>query len=226
MARIADKERAQKLRVRGRSIRDIAKIVTASKSSVSYWCRNIVLSEKQLKALMDKSAHFGRANCIRLGEEKRKKRIQTIKKQKGLGAKTTKKLSMRELYILGLGLYWGEGYKTSNDEFGFTNSDPHMISIYLQWLSKCLGVKLKDLILRVSINNVHAYREKEVIDYWRKITNISKSQFTKTSFLTSKSNKIYENHKDHHGTLRIKVRRGMKLKYKTLGAIEKITTEI
>lgn len=223
MARIAEKEKAQSLRQNGKSIRDIAKIVGASKSSVSYWCRDITLSSEQIETLTQKSLHAGQANCIYLGEQKREKRLQTVQKQKTLGAKTTENLSSQELYFLGLGLYWGEGYKTSNDEFGFTNSDPRMISMYLRWLSQCLNIQNSDLILRVSINKLHQNREKAVIDFWSKVTDVPRSQFTKTSFLTSKSKKKYVNHDEHYGTLRIKVRRGMKLKYKILGAIEGLT---
>jgi hypothetical protein len=220
MARIATKEKAQKLRKDGESIRTIASLVDASKSSVSYWCRDIVLSKKQIEFLQAKSKHSGRAQCIALGEEKRKRRIETVKSEKRMGAESVKKLSTREHYLLGLGLYWGEGYKTSNDEFGFTNSDPHMIVIYINWLVKHFSIKPLDLILRVGINTTHKNREEEIISYWSKLTGVSSSQFTKTSFLKSESKKEYTNHSEHYGTLRIKVRRGMKLKYRVLGALE------
>lgn len=222
MARTQDREQARTLRKRGVSIKDIAQKISASKSSVSYWCRDIQLSPEQLKVLTLKSTHAGRAKCIELGEQKRAIRLTNIKKQQCAGAKTVATLSQRDLYMLGLGLYWGEGYKTSNDEFGFTNSDPRMIKTYLDWLSACFGIKSEKLVLRVSINSFHQSREKEVLSFWSKLTKIPLSQFTKTSFIKSKSKKVFSDNKSYFGTLRIKVRGGMNLKYQILGAIENI----
>lgn len=55
MANIEKREQAQKLRKKGTSIADIASQVGASKSTVSLWCRDIVLSETSLQNIIKKS---------------------------------------------------------------------------------------------------------------------------------------------------------------------------
>jgi hypothetical protein len=84
-------------------------------------------------------------------------------------------------------------------------------------------VEDRSFILRVSINNIHESRTEKVLDYWSKVTNIPPSQFTKTSLIKSKTNKIYSNESVHFGTLRIKVRNGANLRRRILGSINKIS---
>jgi hypothetical protein len=105
-------------------------------------------------------------------------------------------------------------------ETAITNSDPSLINLYVKWLEEIYCVDKKDLILRVSINESHKRREETVNKYWAKITGISRSQFTKASFIKSKGLKIYSNANEHFGTLRVKARRGTNLRHRILGSIE------
>jgi hypothetical protein len=139
------------------------------------------------------------------------------------GGQMVGRMSERDVLMVGLGLYWGEGYKKGNQEFGFTNSDPAMIKFYIRWLQTCFGISKSDLILRISINVMHRQRVKEVESYWIRETTIPFTQFTKTSIIKSVVKKVYKNHGEHFGTLRIKVRCGTKLRRVVLGAIQGLT---
>jgi hypothetical protein len=151
-------------------------------------------------------------------------RQQKTKQNEEQGQITLGSLSKRDIYCVGLGLYWGEGYKQGNREFGFTNSDPKMLLFYIIWLKQVFAIKKSDLILRVSINALHTKRIKDVESYWSKITNVPPAQFTKPSLIKTTSRKIYSNHSTHFGTLRIKVRLGSDYREQTLGAIELLST--
>jgi len=221
MADVEAKETVQALRKEGMSIADIAQCVGKSKSTVSYWCRNIVLTSEQIKALQIKSKAAGARQFILLGEEKRKARLQRELASRERGLQDVGNLSKRDLFLLGLGLYWGEGYKHGNGELGFTNSDPQMILVFIKWLKEVYSVGKQDLILRVSINQVHREREREVIRYWKKLLSVSSSQFTKTSFVKTEVKKRYANHDNYYGILRVKVKRGSMLKQRILGSLEK-----
>lgn len=133
------------------------------------------------------------------------------------------KMSNRDVLLTGLGLYWGEGYKKGSQEFGFTNSDLGMLQFYLYWLKVCFRVKKKDLILRVSINEAHKSRVKDVESYWSTNLGISLVQFTKISLIKSVSKRVYSNQSEHYGTLRVKVRRGARLHRTVLGAIKHLS---
>jgi transposase-like protein len=70
MAKILEREKARVYRHKGKSIAEIAKSLDVSKSTVSYWCRDIVLSSQQIKQLQLKSRHAGTKQFIRLGEQR------------------------------------------------------------------------------------------------------------------------------------------------------------
>lgn len=211
---------ALKLRKDGAGIGEIASKLNVSKSTVSYWCKDIVLTKEQFKKILSNTAFRRNAGSLKGAEQKRKERINRVEYWKRQGLRDVGDITKRDLFVAGLALYWGEGYKKGSMETAITNSDPSIISLYIKWLKEIYCVDKKDLILRVSINESHKNREEIVNKYWAKITGISRSQFTKTSFIKSKSSKIYSNANEHFGTLRVKARRGTNLRYRILGSIE------
>ena len=133
--------------------------------------------------------------------------------------------SERDMFMAGLGLYWGEGYKDSNGELGFTNSNPDMIIFYIKWLS-LFGVRKDDLIFRLTINKFFEKYKKEIENFWVQLLLVSEDQFSKTTIIQSILQKAsITNVEKYKGILRVKVRKGSVLKNKILGAIEYITKE-
>lgn len=224
MAKPLLKSRAIVLRKEGISINDIASQLDVSKSTVSVWCRDIPLSNSAIKKIAKNGTDKATMGLLKYSELKRTLRKLNEQKSSLVGKKKLGVLSSRDVYCIGLGLYWGEGYKTGSQEFGFTNSDPDMILFYITWLKAIFNTEKADLILRVSINQSHKRRLAVVESYWSELTNIPSSQFTKSSLIKSKSKKIYPNSDVHMGTLRIKVRRGTNLRREVLGAIRSIGT--
>lgn len=216
------KEKALLLRKRGLSIKDIASDLGVSKSTASVWCRDIEMSPAAIKRIANNGNAKATEALLKYSEQKRASRKLNEQKSSLVGAKKLGTLSNRDIYCLGLGLYWGEGYKAGNQEFGFTNSDPWMILFYVKWLETTFNIDATNLILRVSINHTHKERISEVESYWSNLLGIPFSQFTKSSLIKSKSKKVYLNKDAHMGTLRIKVRRGTSLRREVLGAIRSI----
>jgi transcriptional regulator with XRE-family HTH domain len=224
MTKIQIKERAIHLRQKGTSIAEIAQLLEVSKSTVSGWCRNISLSESSINRIAKRGNENATRALMQYSEIKRMRRKHEEAISHARGAKTVQTLSQRDIYCIGLGLYWGEGYKKGSQEFGFTNSDPSMILFYIKWLGDVFSINKKDLIVRVSINELHTSRISKVESYWSKLLFIPISQFTKPSLIKTNSKKRYDNHSTHMGTLRIKVRRGTTLRREVLGAINNIYT--
>ena len=222
MARIKERELVQKMRRGGASIKDIEKKLHINRGTVSYWCRDILLSAKQIEILRKRQKREGIKALLRSAEKKRAERLTRVEQFNIMGKKDVGKLTTRDLFLVGLSLYWGEGYKKGNEEFGFTNSDPSIIKFIIKWLKEIYNINRDDLILRISINHVHKSRSQALIHFWLKETGVSSEQFTKTSFIKTKSKKIYENHNQHFGTLRIKVRRGTNLRRRILGSINRL----
>lgn len=207
------------LRKKGHSINSIANILSVSRGSVSFWCKDIKLTEKQIQQIAEKSNHHATLSLLKSSEKQRQTRQKNIKEMTLLGIKEVGLLSLRDIHMVGLGLYWGEGYKKGNQELGFTNSDPVMINFYIHWLKQVYHIEKNNLILRVSINKLHESRIHLVIKYWSELTKIPISQFTKTSLINTTSKKVYQNSSIHYGTLRVKVRKGTELRRKILGSL-------
>lgn len=87
-------------------------------------------------------------------------------------------LNQEQLKLVGLILYWGEGYKTNKSKgIDFANSDPGMIAIFVKFLRKVYRVDEKRF--RVLL---YCYSDQDIsflIKFWSNLTGISKRQFTK-----------------------------------------------
>lgn len=225
MAAIELRERVRALRKQGESIGEISRILRANKSTVSYWCRDISLSRSQLQKIAERQRAGGALGRLRAAEMKRAERLRAIESEARRGAKDVGTIGKRDIFMLGLALYWGEGYKSANDECGLTNSDPRIIRAYIEWLQQIYGEDLSNLILRVSINGDHKHRVDRVEQYWSKVTRIPRSQFTKTSLIRTRAKKVYANADEHFGTLRVKVRRGTTLRRRILGSIAEVSRQ-
>jgi len=225
MAKTLTKDQTQKLRRLGTSISDIALQLGVSKSTASMWCRDITITETALQKIAVKSGKKSVASLLQYSEKQRKVRQKAIIEDTNRGKMMVDSLSSRDIFYVGLGLYWGEGYKQGSQEFGFTNSDVAMIRFYIKWLHVVFKIKSSDLILRVSINQSHELRIREVEEFWSKETRIPLAQFTKPSLIKTNSKKVYTNAHKHFGTLRVKVRRGTSQRRIVLGAISSLQNQ-
>lgn len=206
MAKSKEKLEAIELRRLGKSIKFIAKKLNVSVGSVSMWCKDVVLTEDQLR-ILEKNAHdpnYGRR--LQNSQKQRYEKEQKIKNLLNLGENEIGELSKRELFLVGVGLYWAEGFK-KDTQVGFGNSNPEMINLYLRWLYESCNVKNDDLIARITVNISHKGRSDEIQKYWSNITKIPSENFRKPFYQQFKWKKIYENPNDYYGVLRIKVRR-------------------
>jgi hypothetical protein len=149
MHSIQIKNQAIKFRKNGKSIYDIAKTLNIQTSTVSGWCKDILLTQ-ELRNKIDQNGKLKARSAMLVYTEKlREQRLERTRSNKESGAKTIGKLSDRDILMVGLGLYWGEGYKYENSELGFTNSNLNIIEFYIKWLG-LFKITKEDLILRLT----------------------------------------------------------------------------
>jgi hypothetical protein len=217
------KETALKLRQNGVSLGDIAKKFGVSKSTASFWCKDIILTKAAIKRIKTLGNTKSVQGLLRYSEFKRKERMERNILQRKEGIVILGTLSDRDILMIGLGLYWGEGYKYENCELGFTNSNPDMIRFYFKWL-ELWNVKKDALIFRLTINEFFKKEENNIKNFWINFLGVKKKQFSKTTFIKTKLKKAsLKNKEKYKGILRVKVRRGTYLRNKILGAIEHIS---
>jgi hypothetical protein len=86
-------------------------------------------------------------------------------------------LSKRELFLVGLFLYWAEGGKTDRYVTTFTNTDPEMVKFFVRWVTTCFDVQKSNLGVRL-----HLYKDmntKDTSKFWSKSLDLPLKQFKK-----------------------------------------------
>lgn len=225
MAKFIQKNKAIKLRQTGLSIKKIAKKLDVSVGSVSVWVRDVVLTKEQIKQLSINATDpfYGkRLNYINKIKRQTDNKIIRLKKE---GIKKIGHLSKRELFLIGVALYWSEGFK-KDSQVGFANSDPKMINFFLKWLYDCFGYNTNDVFVRVTLNISHLKRIDEVQKYWSKEINIPISFFRKPFYQNVKWKKTYEHPNEYYGVLRIKVLKSKDFLRKIHGFIEGLRLQV
>ncbi len=174
--RLLEKTLARKLRAKGKSINEISVKLKAPKSSISLWVRDIELNPAQIQKLSKKGAQkwvVEKRRATRLKNEGLKRQIVVDTAQNEIT-----KLSDKELWLIGVMLYWAEGGKTQRGLVRFSNGDPEMIKIMMAFFRKICQVpeeKFRGYI------HIHPHlNHKKAESYWSSITSIPLKKFFKT----------------------------------------------
>ncbi len=166
------KEKAVELRGKGFSYSYIATHVPVSKSTLHEWLANIPYTPNAHTIRTIGTAH------ARSGEAKSKIKRQSIADAHRLAKTNIGNITERDIFMLGIGLYIGEGSKT-NSIVRIVNSDPAIIRFAILWLTRKCGVSNSNLVARIhlypDIDIAHARR------YWSQETGLQVSQFQKES---------------------------------------------
>ena len=127
-------------------------------------------------------------------------------------------LSLHELWLIGIALYWGEGGKTHRGMARIANSDPAVIKIMMRFFREICNVPEEKFQ-----GHVHTFSHlnaKKAETYWSGVSNIPVKQFYKTYVKQSIATK---NKRDTlpYGTFQIYVCDTV-LFYRIIGWIERV----
>ncbi|MFI6806528.1 hypothetical protein ACIBO6_16115 [Streptomyces luteogriseus] len=201
------REKARELRLQGWTYDQIEVELGCSKSSISLWVRDLPKPErKRTPEEASAIAKRGWEATMRLRDEERQQTKAAAKKAVGT-------LSPRELFLLGVGLYWAEGGKDKpydrRENVCFVNSDPGMIRVFLAWLD-LLGVERERLRFTVMIHESADVAGAE--SYWADLVGADRSAFNKTTLKKHNPKTVRKNTGDsYRGCLVIKVLKGADL---------------
>lgn len=212
------KDKVIKLRQEGYSYELIKSKTGVPKSTLSNWLT--YLPYKPNKEVIERMKHGSQ----KAGLISHTKRVERIKEIKEIAKQELGELSKRDLMLLGIGLYIGEGSKYNRGFIQFSNSDPKVIKLAMKWFKVTLGVEISHFraILHIYPDN----KESETLKFWSGITDIPVDQFNKT-YVDKRVNKsLKNNRKLPYGTIHIRIRAsgneefGVKLHQKILSWIE------
>ena len=219
--KIDKKIQAVKLRKKGYSYSEIKKEIFISQSTLSNWLFDVVLTDEQKKRLIQKrivSANKG-------GQIRKMDRLKKTQEIIKVAEDEIGTISKRDIFILGVSLYWAEGAKQKKHNVSqrvcFSNSDPRMVKIFLVWLGTICNVPLQKITFELSI---HKTADTDLaVKYWQRELKLNKSnqiniRLKNYNFKTKRKN-IDEN---YHGLIRLTVAKSTKLNRKIAGWISGI----
>ncbi|GAB7033042.1 hypothetical protein AB0G35_07155 [Streptomyces sp. NPDC021749] len=165
--------KARELPKQGRTYDEIVAELGVAKSSVSLWVRDLPKPQKSPEAMHQmREARWA---------PYREARDQAIAQTKAEAAAEIGTLTERELFLIGVGLYWSEGSKSKpyqrRERVIFVNSDPGMIKVYLAWLT-LLGVEREHLRFNLMIHESADVASAE--QYWADLVGIGVADLCKT----------------------------------------------
>jgi transcriptional regulator with XRE-family HTH domain len=201
------RDRARELRLQGWTYDQIQVELGCSKSSISLWVRDLPKPERR------DPAEQARLACRKRWEHELAVRDKERKRTKTAATEAIGKLSDRELFLLGVGLYWAEGGKDKpydrRESVAFVNSDPDMIEVFLAWLD-LLQVERERLRFTVMIHETADIAGAE--QYWADLVGADRSAFNKTTVKKHNPKTVRKNIGDsYRGCLVIKALKGADL---------------
>jgi len=200
--RLEDKIRARKLRKRGYSYKEIIEVISASKDTISHWCRDIELTDDQIKRLIEKRNTGAKIGCFKGAKVQKERRLAVTQKLRELGIEDVGSLSKRERFLVGIALYAGEGAKKDGD-ISFANSDPRMIKFMISWFREFM--EIDETRIRGAMWLHEGLSERKAKKFWSDLTGIPINHFHKTYIAKNKKgSKKIRKHLHKHGIFSIR----------------------
>ncbi|WP_030374405.1 hypothetical protein [Streptomyces rimosus] len=200
------RSRARELRGRGMTYDAIQVELGCSKSSISLWVRDMPRPPRRSSEQASAIAKRGWEATLRRREEERQRT-----RQEAIGEVGT--MSDRELFLVGVGLYWAEGTKSKphnpQERVTFTNSDPGMIRLFLAWLA-LLDVAPERLQFRVHIHESADVGAAE--QFWADLVGVDVGTFARTTLKKHNPKTVRKNvGETYRGCLVVRVRQSADL---------------
>lgn len=221
------REKAIALRMKGHSYSEILAEVPVAKSTLSDWLHSVGLSKYQKQRLTEMKLAAAR----RGGAAKHQQRLDKSKFIMDMAKSEVGTVSNRELWLMGVMLYWAEGSKEKDYYPGsaaqFTNMDPAMICFFIYWLKTICHIQEDDLILEITIHETCHYRTKEIINYWSEKIGITPDRFSHIYYKKANIKTSRKNIGDtYFGIIRIKIRSSASLNRRIAGWTQGVVESI
>ena len=191
------REKVLGLRMAGHSYVYISAKTGISKSTLSGWLGSVPYVPNAETVLK-----IGKARAAS-GEAKSRMKRESITLASEEAIKEIGKISQRDLFMLGLGLFIGEGSKSSQI-ISFANADLSVVKFIIYWFTEVLGLPRKNIAIRL-----HIYPdcdESASTKFWSQNTGVPIQQFQKTYIDRRKNKKAIKTGKLPYGTAHVLIR--------------------
>jgi transposase-like protein len=173
----AEREQARRMRhEEGRSIKEIARLLGVSTSSVSHWVRDIELTDTQHAALQARNGLHERQRLAHAAMAAKARARRTTAQQGG--RERARSLDYR--YAAGCMLFWAEGSRQRN-KVVFTNSDPAMVRFFVEFIREFFDISSDRLRLTCNLFADHEARQREIENFWLRTVGLPRSCLCKST---------------------------------------------
>jgi hypothetical protein len=166
----------------GYSYREIRQVLDVSKGSLSNWLSGIPLTAEQAKILRNREwtgAKEAGRQCAQLWQ-KRRQEVQDAYNPP----------VHDPAFMLGLGLYWGEGAKAIPCRVGISNMDAAVLRTFMAWARRYFGGEFERF--GAQVHHPHGdEHDTVVLAYWSKELSLPLDQFLPCLKVEKRSGKNY-----------------------------------
>ena len=191
------KNEAIALRKQGYSYTGISQRIPVAKSTLSDW-----LSGMEYVPNKETLEKIGKARIASNAFKKRAK-SEAVSSAKAQAEIDIGKITKRDLFMLGIGLYLGEGTKTHNN-VRVINANPEIITLAIRWFREICGLDVDNFKIRL-----HIYPDSDIEEcqkYWSSQTKLPRKCFYKAHIDTRKDKKNFKRRKLPFGTAHLSVK--------------------
>ncbi len=197
--------RARELRRGGKTYDEIVQLLGVSKSSVSLWVRDL----PRPPVPPERARRTAEARW----EPCRRKQALLREGTKAAARAEIGPLTDRELFLVGVGLYWAEGEKDKShqrrERISFVNSDPEVIRLFVRWLT-LFRVTPDRLRFRLMIHGSADVAAAE--RYWADLVGVDVSELGRTTLKRHQPKTVRKNvGEGYRGCLVVRVLGGAEL---------------
>ncbi len=179
------------LRKQGKTYGEIENILKLPKSTVGWWLRGVKIPKMIERQTLERCREKWRRNISdynKIYAQIRSQKAARIReKYKEKGFREIKKLTKKDLKIIGGALYWAEGNTKNRHILRFANSNPEIIRIMMKFFRKPCNIAEEKIKARI-----HLYptiNQRKATNYWKKITGLPKKNFHPPQMQISRASK-------------------------------------
>ncbi len=174
-----DKSKALKLRLTGQSYSEISNSLGIPKATLSGWFTGLELPEEAKKRLEKRVFQKSISALIKRNQAQTHLAEQNAHTIRNSARQEVSLLNNRDIFMLGISLYWAEGYKRPQMRNGkvktyhsvsLTNSDHDLVKIYLRFLREICQIPEEKITGEIRVYEHH--NEAYLINFWNKATKI------------------------------------------------------
>jgi transcriptional regulator with XRE-family HTH domain len=196
--------RARQLRAeRGMSIKEIARFLAVSQSSVSAWVRDVELTAAQREALASRNPALNPSF-----------NASKTRPERALAQRLTYQADGRAMvaergsdFTAGCMLFWAEGSRDRN-AVRFTNSDPEMMAFFMRFLRRHFDVTDDMVTVWCNLFADHSDRRREIEQFWLETLLLPRTSLGKSTVnVYSKHSSRLRKNMLPYGTCRVSVHR-------------------